>query len=46
MTLFDHLVIAIGPRLTGSPQHKAAADWSRERLAAFGLQNARLVTEA
>ena len=42
MTLFDHLVIAIGPRLTGSPQHKAAAHWSREKLAAFGLQNARL----
>ena len=42
MTLFDHLVIAIGPRLTCSPQHKAAAHWSREKLAAFGLQNARL----
>lgn len=42
MALFDHLVTRIGPRLTGSPQHKAAADWSRETLASFGLQNARL----
>jgi hypothetical protein len=42
MGMFDHLVTAIGPRLTGSPEHKAAADWSREKLASFGLQNARL----
>ena len=42
MTLFDHLVTRIGPRLTGSPQHKAAAEWSRETLASFGLQNPRL----
>jgi hypothetical protein len=42
MSLFDHLVTRIGPRLTGSPQHKAAADWSRETLASFGLQNVRL----
>lgn len=42
MTWFDHLVVAIGPRLTGSPEHKAAAEWSRETLASFGLQNARL----
>jgi hypothetical protein len=40
--LFEHLVTRIGPRLTGSPQHKAAADWSREKLASFGLENARL----
>jgi hypothetical protein len=40
--LFDHLVNNIGPRLTGSPQHKAAADWSRQTLASFGIQNARL----
>ncbi|MBA2305539.1 MAG: M20/M25/M40 family metallo-hydrolase, partial [Acidobacteria bacterium] len=42
MPLFDYLVTTIGPRLTGSPAYKAAADWSREKLAAFGLQNARL----
>jgi hypothetical protein len=42
VAMFDHLVTAIGPRLTGSPQHKAAADWAREKLASFGLKNARL----
>ncbi|HJR61286.1 MAG TPA: M20/M25/M40 family metallo-hydrolase [Vicinamibacterales bacterium] len=42
MGLFDHLVTTIGPRLTGSPQHKAAADWTREKLASFGLENPRL----
>jgi carboxypeptidase Q len=39
---FTHLVDAIGPRLTGSPAYRAAADWSREQLAKSGLQNARL----
>jgi carboxypeptidase Q len=42
MTVFDHLVTVIGPRLTGTPAHKAAADWTRERLASFGLGEARL----
>jgi carboxypeptidase Q len=42
MLLFDHLVTTIGPRLTGSPANKAAVDWSREKLASFGLENARL----
>ncbi|HEY0873426.1 MAG TPA: M20/M25/M40 family metallo-hydrolase [Vicinamibacterales bacterium] len=42
MQYFDHLVLGIGPRLTGSPQHKAAADWSRETLASIGLEHARL----
>jgi carboxypeptidase Q len=42
MGMFDHLVTVIGPRLTGSPEYKAAADWSREKLSGFGLQNARL----
>jgi hypothetical protein len=42
MALFDHLVTIIGPRLTGSPEHKTAADWSREKLASFALQNPRL----
>jgi carboxypeptidase Q len=40
--LFDHLVTTIGPRLTGTPANKAAVDWSREKLASFGLENARL----
>jgi hypothetical protein len=42
MALFDHLVTVIGPRLTGSPGYKAAADWSRETLASFGLAEAKL----
>ena len=31
-----------GPRLTGSPQYKKAADWTREQLEKWGLANARL----
>jgi carboxypeptidase Q len=42
MRYFDHLVTVIGPRLTGSPEYKQAADWSRETLAGMGLANARL----
>src|SRR5918993_1235950 len=42
MPLFDHFVTVIGPRLTGSPEYKRAADYAREKLAAFGLANARL----
>jgi hypothetical protein len=40
--LFDTLTTEIGPRLTASPAHKRAAEWARDRLAAFGLSNARL----
>jgi carboxypeptidase Q len=42
MQHFDRFVTAIGPRLTGSPEHRAAAEWSRDRLAAWGLTGARL----
>lgn len=31
-----------GPRLTGSPQYKAAAEWTAKELTGLGLQNARL----
>jgi hypothetical protein len=31
-----------GPRLTGSPNHKAAAEWALTRLREWGLQTARL----
>jgi carboxypeptidase Q len=31
-----------GPRLTGSPQYKEAADWARQQLEAWGLANAHL----
>src|SRR5438874_1448888 len=40
--VFEALTIDIGPRLTASPAHKRAADYMRERLAAYGYQNARL----
>ena len=39
---FDQFVTVVGPRLTGSPAHKAAADWARETLASWGLSNAHL----
>jgi len=31
-----------GPRLTGSPQYKMAADWARQQLETWGLANAHL----
>jgi hypothetical protein len=40
--VFDYLTINIGPRLTASPAHKRAAEWTRERLASYGLVNAHL----
>jgi hypothetical protein len=43
-TAFDRFVTVIGPRLTGTPAYKAAADWSRDTLASWGLSNARLET--
>jgi carboxypeptidase Q len=42
ITAFDQFVTVIGPRLTGSPAHKAAADWARDRAAGWGLKDARL----
>ena len=40
--VFDYLTIDIGPRLTASPAHKRAAEWTRARLASYGLSDARL----
>jgi carboxypeptidase Q len=37
VALFDHLTNVIGPRLTGSPAFKDAADWAASRLTMFGL---------
>jgi carboxypeptidase Q len=31
-----------GPRLTGSPNHKAAAEWAAKQMTAWGLENAHL----
>ncbi|HWW88081.1 MAG TPA: M20/M25/M40 family metallo-hydrolase [Vicinamibacterales bacterium] len=40
--VFDMLTVNIGPRLTASPAQKHAAEWVRDRLTSYGLQNARL----
>jgi hypothetical protein len=40
--VFDMLTVNIGPRLTASPAHKRAAEWARDQLASYGLQNSRL----
>ena len=40
--VFDMFTVTIGPRLTASPAHKRAAEYARERLATYGLSNARL----
>jgi hypothetical protein len=42
MRAFDQFVTVIGPRLTGSPAHKAAADWASQTLTSWGLSGARL----
>src|SRR5215211_2720774 len=31
-----------GPRLTGSPNHKAAAEWAVKQMTAWGMDNAHL----
>jgi hypothetical protein len=36
---FDYLTVNIGPRLTASPAHKRAVEWTRQRLASYGLAN-------
>jgi hypothetical protein len=40
--VFEYLTVDIGPRLTASPAHKRAAEWTRDRLSAYGLQNVHL----
>ena len=40
--VFEMLTVNIGPRLTASPAHKRAAEYARDRLASYGLENARL----
>ena len=39
---FNHLTNVIGPRLTGSPAYKRAADWSAEQLRNYGLSAVHL----
>src|SRR4051794_27898559 len=42
MATLSYLTDVIGPRLTGSPGLKRANEWTRDRLAAWGLENAQL----
>src|SRR5687768_14316811 len=42
METVRHLTEVIGPRLTGSPQLRRANEWTRERLASWGLTNAQV----
>lgn len=41
-TLYATIVDQFGPRLTGTPAHKQSAEWARDRLHDFGLQNVAL----
>ncbi len=42
MRTLHFLTDVYGPRLTGSPNYKAAADWTLKQMAAWGLQNGHL----
>ncbi|MEO8195426.1 MAG: M20/M25/M40 family metallo-hydrolase [Thermoanaerobaculia bacterium] len=42
MAIVEHLTDSIGPRLTGSPQMKAADDWTQTKFREWGLANAHL----
>ena len=42
MATLSYLTDVIGPRLTGSPNMKRANEWTRDKLAAWGLENAHL----
>ena len=44
MDTASELMDRIGPRLTGSPQMKEANDWTKSKLAEWGLANAHLET--
>jgi hypothetical protein len=42
MDILSYLTDVSGPRLTGSPNIRAAQEWARTKLAGWGLQNAHL----
>jgi hypothetical protein len=42
MEILSYLTDVSGPRLTGSPNIKAAQEWAKGKLAGWGLQNAHL----
>ena len=42
MELLGYMTDVHGPRLTNSPNYIAASEWAKQKLASWGLQNARL----
>src|SRR5437868_229042 len=42
MRTMHFLADVYGPRLTGSPNHKAAADWAMKQMQSWGFDNAHL----
>jgi carboxypeptidase Q len=42
MRTMHFLTDVYGPRLTGSPNHKAAADWAIQQMTSWGFENAHL----
>src|SRR4029453_5733622 len=42
MRTLHFLTDVYGPRLTGSPNHKAAAEWAAKQMTEWGFANARL----
>ncbi|HEY8559424.1 MAG TPA: M20/M25/M40 family metallo-hydrolase [Pyrinomonadaceae bacterium] len=44
MQTLSYLTDVIGPRLTNSPGMKRANEWTRDQMAKWGLQNAKLVS--
>ncbi len=42
MRTIHQLTDVYGPRLTGSPNHKAAADWAVKQMTGWGMENAHL----
>jgi hypothetical protein len=42
MEILSYMTDVFGPRLTGSPNYKAASEWAVKKLESWGLQNAKL----
>jgi hypothetical protein len=42
MRTMHYLTDVHGPRLTGSPNHNAAAEWAIKQMTEWGLENGRL----
>src|SRR6187402_362291 len=42
MKTLHYLTDVYGPRLTGSPNHKAAAEWAVKTMTGWGMQNGKL----